>query len=166
MPVPIPVPISAHTPAPIAVPVAASTSSAPPSPRSSLPPFSCPLSTSEQDTLRRINWGYHARPQPKDTYEPSLYKARCPYPTPSCFPSERRRLLDNAAIFGVMDLDTLFFAFYFERSSYQQFLAAKELKVRGWSFNTRYSAWFQRHFNKNNKTKTETEREAVSPMSS
>jgi len=158
-PVPVPVPVPVPGPAvhemPEPAPIGSGVSmterereTAPSSPRSSLPPFSCPLSTAEEDTLRRINWGYHARPQPKDTYEPSLYKARAPYPTPKCFPSERRRFLDSASIFSVMDLDTLFFAFYFERSSYQQFLAAKELKVRGWSFNTRYSAWFQRHFNK------------------
>merc|ERR1712154_28157 len=101
-----------------------------------------------------INNSYNKRPEPFDTHEPSINKPDHPYSAPFCFPKERMKLFDNSSIFGLMDLDTLFFIFYHQSGSYQQFMAAKQLKIRGWSFNKKYSAWFQRHFVSNNANKS------------
>ncbi len=54
-------------------------------------------------------------------------------------------MFDSAHVFGLMDLDTLFYIFYYQSGSYQQFIAARELKQRGWSFNTRYTAYTSQH---------------------
>lgn len=123
-----------------------------------LPPFSRTLTAEEEEILDVINMGYNKRPQPMDTHEPSFYKPDRPFETPSYFPKERRRMFDSPHIFTLMDLDTLFFIFYYQSASYQQFMAAKELKVRGWSYNTKFSAWFQRHYSKKG-VKEQDERE-------
>jgi CCR4-NOT transcription complex subunit 3 len=41
--------------------------------------------------------------------------------------------------------DTLFFAFYYQQNSYQQYLAAKELKKQSWRYHRKFNTWFQRH---------------------
>mmetsp|Transcript_9388 Transcript_9388/g.15827 ORF Transcript_9388/g.15827 Transcript_9388/m.15827 type:complete len:111 (-) Transcript_9388:149-481(-) len=46
--------------------------------------------------------------------------------------------------FQKLDLDSLFYAFYFQQSRYQQYLAAVELKLRGWEFNYRFNTWVKR----------------------
>lgn len=43
-----------------------------------------------------------------------------------------------------MDLDCLFFAFYYQQGTYQQYLAAQELKSRGWEFQTRFLTWMKK----------------------
>lgn len=43
-----------------------------------------------------------------------------------------------------MDVDCLFFAFYYQQGTYQQYLAAQELKSRGWAFHTRFLTWMKR----------------------
>ncbi|CAN6839986.1 unnamed protein product [Brassica oleracea] len=39
--------------------------------------------------------------------------------------------------------DTLFFAFYHQQNSYQQYLAAKELKKQSWRYHRKFNTWFQ-----------------------
>jgi len=38
-----------------------------------------------------------------------------------------------------------FWVFYYLPGTYQQFLAAKELKRQSWRFHVKYLTWFQRH---------------------
>lgn len=52
---------------------------------------------------------------------------------------------DDPAAFEKLDLETLFFIFYHKQGTYQQFLAAKELKRKSWRFHTKYLTWFLRH---------------------
>eukprot|EP00485_Elphidium_margaritaceum_P001688 CAMPEP_0202692114 /NCGR_PEP_ID=MMETSP1385-20130828/6581_1 /ASSEMBLY_ACC=CAM_ASM_000861 /TAXON_ID=933848 /ORGANISM="Elphidium margaritaceum" /LENGTH=942 /DNA_ID=CAMNT_0049347591 /DNA_START=32 /DNA_END=2860 /DNA_ORIENTATION=- len=113
-----------------------------------LPPFARTLTRSEQHVLDIINSSYEKRPQPMDTFEPSSYVPEQPFATPRFFPHERKAAFDVCNVYALMDLDTLFFVFYFQSGSYAQFMAAKELKVRGWSFHEHYNAWFQRHYSK------------------
>jgi CCR4-NOT transcription complex subunit 3 len=35
--------------------------------------------------------------------------------------------------------------FYFQQGTYQQYLAAKQLKKHSWRFHKKYMTWFQRH---------------------
>jgi hypothetical protein len=42
-------------------------------------------------------------------------------------------------------MDTLFFIFYFQTGTLQQYLAARALKKQGWRFHKKYLTWFQRH---------------------
>lgn len=76
---------------------------------------------------------------------PQYYHPESPYPTPDFYPSEPLSTLDDPIIFSKMDVDTLFYIFYYRQGTYQQFLAACELKNRNWRFHKRFLTWFQRH---------------------
>jgi CCR4-NOT transcription complex subunit 3 len=43
-----------------------------------------------------------------------------------------------------MEVDTLFFLFYYQQGTYLQYLAAKQLKRHSWRFHKKYFAWFKR----------------------
>lgn len=46
--------------------------------------------------------------------------------------------------FQRFDLETLFFAFYHQQGSYQQYLAAVELKKKNWKFHKKFETWFRK----------------------
>lgn len=48
-------------------------------------------------------------------------------------------------MFEKFDTDTLFFIFYYQQGTLQQYLAAKELKRQSWRYHKKYLTWFQRH---------------------
>ena len=43
------------------------------------------------------------------------------------------------------DDDTLFFMFYYQQGTYEQYLAIQELKRREWIYHTKYLTWFQKY---------------------
>ena len=65
-------------------------------------------------------------------------------PAPS-YPSSRPPALDAPALFERLDAEALFFAFYYQPGTHQQYLAARELKRQSWRYHTQHGAWFQRH---------------------
>ena len=80
-----------------------------------------------------------------DSERPKQYLPRNPYATPAEFPVQPAPLFETPAIFERFDADTLFFVFYYQQGTYQQYLAAKQLKKLSWRFNKKYMTWFQRH---------------------
>ena len=70
---------------------------------------------------------------------------RNPVPVPQSFPNVPSSVFDKPNIFLKFDPDTLFFIFYYQQGTLQQYLAAKELKRQGWRFHKKYLTWFQRH---------------------
>ncbi|KAF9954881.1 general negative regulator of transcription subunit 5, partial [Modicella reniformis] len=89
---------------------------------------------------------YQFMPEAVDTERPKHYQPKNPYPTPSYYPqAPLSGLFDNAAMFEKFDIDTLFFIFYYQQGTYQQYLAARELKKQSWRFHKKYLTWFQRH---------------------
>ena len=46
--------------------------------------------------------------------------------------------------FSRFDLETLFFAFYYQQGSHQQYMAAVELKKQNWKFNKKFVTWFKK----------------------
>jgi CCR4-NOT transcription complex subunit 3 len=84
-------------------------------------------------------------PEPGDSERPKTYVPRNPYPTPSSFPQSPATVFDKASAFDKFDADTLFFIFYYQQGTYQQFLAARELKKQSWRYHKKYLTWFQRH---------------------
>ncbi|KAJ7228987.1 Not1 N-terminal domain, CCR4-Not complex component-domain-containing protein [Mycena pura] len=94
---------------------------------------------------KMLESGYSNAPQPQDTEKPKYYIPRNPYPTATYYPQAPNPLLSTAAIFSQLDVETLFYVFYFHPGTYQQYLAAKELKRQSWRFHVKYLTWFQRH---------------------
>ncbi|KAG9327842.1 hypothetical protein KVV02_000288 [Mortierella alpina] len=85
-------------------------------------------------------------PEQTDTERPKYYAPKNPYPTPSYYPqAPPPSLFESSAVFEKFDIDTLFFIFYYQQGTYQQYLAARELKKQSWRFHKKYLTWFQRH---------------------
>jgi len=98
-------------------------------------------STSSVDMLRA---SMRNMPTPQDSITNYVPKEPLP-PTRAmnyfpCVP-----ILDKAEQFQKFDLDTLFLIFYYQQGTYQQYLAARELKKQNWRFHKKYLTWFQPH---------------------
>lgn len=111
-----------------------------------VPRFTAPTRSAEAELLEMAGLKASARylPEPEPTKMP--YKARNPASTPASYPfTPAQNLLDDPATFGKFPPDLLFFLFYFQQNTYQQYLAARELKRQSWRYHTKYLTWFQRH---------------------
>ncbi|XP_019453075.1 PREDICTED: CCR4-NOT transcription complex subunit 3-like isoform X2 [Lupinus angustifolius] len=89
-------------------------------------------------------------PQPKDSERPKAYTPRYPTITPASYPQVQAPIVNNPGFWERVGLepfgtDTLFFSFYYQQNTYQQYLAAKELKKQSWRYHRKYNTWFQRH---------------------
>ncbi|TFK73033.1 hypothetical protein BDN72DRAFT_835356 [Pluteus cervinus] len=106
-----------------------------------------PLRMNNLDQVHKmLEGGYSSIPQPRDTENrPKFYSPRNPYQTALYYPQEPLPLLSTTTLFSQLDVETLFYVFYFLPGTYQQFLAAKELKRQSWRFHVKYLTWFQRH---------------------
>lgn len=81
-----------------------------------------------------LNISLQNMPEPSDSERPKTYTPRNPYPTPNSFPQTPAAVFDAPAIFEKFDTDTLFFIFYYQQGTYQQYLAARELKKQSWRY--------------------------------
>lgn len=100
--------------------------------------------------LQMLESAYFKLPQPKDSERARSYTPRHPTVTPASYPQTQAPIVNNPAFWerlGVDPLgtDTLFFSFYYQQNTYQQYLAAKELKKQSWRYHRKYNTWFQRH---------------------
>ncbi|KAG8903797.1 general negative regulator of transcription subunit 5 [Tulasnella sp. 403] len=84
-------------------------------------------------------------PQPSDTEKPKYYVPRNQYNTPPYYPQQPLSILSTPQLFSQLDVETLFYVFYFLPGTYQQYLAAQQLKNQSWRFHVKYLTWFQRH---------------------
>ncbi|KAJ7157343.1 Not1 N-terminal domain, CCR4-Not complex component-domain-containing protein [Mycena filopes] len=145
-----------HTPAAAAAPAPAPVQA--PLPPSSFPPgladLVLPFERAKQRASGWRTWtsctstlagGVSGIPQPQDTVKAKYYMPRNPFPTATYYPQAPHPLLNNAAIYARVDVETLFYVFYFLPLSYPQYLAAEELKRQSWRFHVKYLTWFQRH---------------------
>ncbi|KAG2175293.1 hypothetical protein INT44_007781 [Umbelopsis vinacea] len=96
-------------------------------------------------THQMLDTSYQFVPDVTDSDRPKYYQPKNPYPTPSYYPQQPLAVFDNPAIFEKFDTDALFFIFYYQQGTYQQYLAARELKKQSWRFHKKYLTWFQRH---------------------
>jgi len=101
-----------------------------------------------EDTLhtrQQLSMSLFNMPEPSDSERPRTYVPRNPYPTPNSFPQTPAPVFDSPSTFDKFDTDTLFFIFYQQQGTYQQYLAARELKKQSWRYHKKYLTWFQRH---------------------
>jgi CCR4-NOT transcription complex subunit 3 len=64
--------------------------------------------------------------------------------TPAFFPKTPYLSFSNSNFYKKLDLDTLFFVFYYFKGLPQQAYAATRLKEISWRFHLKYQVWFQR----------------------
>ena len=84
-------------------------------------------------------------PKARDGEKSTNYAPKQPCETPSYYPQVPLPILETPSTLKRMELDTLFFIFYYQQGTYAQYLGAKELKEKSWRFHKRYITWFQRH---------------------
>jgi CCR4-NOT transcription complex subunit 3 len=95
--------------------------------------------------LSALNESFAAAPSAGDTERSRPYTPQNPYPTPASYPATPSAIFDTPAVFEKLGTDCLFFIFYYAQGTYQQYLAARELKKQSWRFHKKYMTWFQRH---------------------
>ncbi|CAN4096899.1 unnamed protein product [Withania somnifera] len=100
--------------------------------------------------LQMLESSFYKLPQPKDSERAKSYTPRHPAVTPPSYPQVQAPIVNNPAFWERLGADnygtdTLFFAFYYQQNTYQQYLAAKELKKQSWRYHRKYNTWFQRH---------------------
>lgn len=83
-------------------------------------------------------------PQPVDS-DWARSRPRHPVATPPTFPRAAPDIMSAPGLFRRMDPEALFFAFYYQPDTYQQYLAAQELKRQSWRYHKHHNAWFQRY---------------------
>ncbi|KAI9202508.1 Not1 N-terminal domain, CCR4-Not complex component-domain-containing protein [Polychytrium aggregatum] len=169
-PTPAPAPSLATTPAvapspapvPTASPAEPPREEAPPAPEpidNRLPPSLADLVSSFKATRERslqlrennsfvqhmLETSFQFVPDALDSDRPKYYVPKTPYPVPAYYPQVPLGVFENPSMFEKLDIDTLFFIFYYQQGTYQQYLAARELKKQSWRFHKKYLTWFQRH---------------------
>jgi CCR4-NOT transcription complex subunit 3 len=95
--------------------------------------------------LSALNESFVAAPSSGDNERSRQYTPQNPYPTPTSYPATPSPIFDTSAVFEKLGTDCLFFIFYYAQGTYQQYLAARELKKQSWRFHKKYMTWFQRH---------------------
>lgn len=100
--------------------------------------------------LQMLEAAFFKLPQPKDSERVKNYVPRHPAVIPASYPQTRAEVVENPAFWERLGMDpygtdTLFFSFYYQQNSYQQYLAARELKRQSWRYHRKYNTWFQRH---------------------
>lgn len=95
--------------------------------------------------LGALDESFRHCPSNADSERQRTYTPRNSYPTPSSYPTAPSLIFENPAIFEKLGTDCLFFIFYYAQGTYQQYLAARELKKQSWRYHKKYMTWFQRH---------------------
>lgn len=95
--------------------------------------------------LSGLEQSFTTAPNAGDTDRTRPYTPQNPYPSPSSYPSTPSAIFENPGVFEKLGTDCLFFIFYYAQGTYQQYLAARELKKQSWRFHKKYMTWFQRH---------------------
>ncbi|GAA5887926.1 hypothetical protein JCM6882_000804 [Rhodosporidiobolus microsporus] len=121
---------------------------------SSLADLVTSFESAKQKSMRRDNdlgainqmleAGFSNVPQPLDAEKPKYYVPRTPFATPTYYPQEPSTQFASPAFFSKLDVDTLFYIFYYCPGTYLQFLAATELKKQSWRYHRQFLTWFQR----------------------
>lgn len=108
--------------------------------RTNAPPVASP------EHQRILDESFSRRPDVFEAEKARHYKPEKPVTfTPSHYPKDPLPIFDDPRLYSRVDQDALFYSFYYRQGTYQQYLAAKELKATSWRFHKQYQTWFQRH---------------------
>jgi hypothetical protein len=83
-------------------------------------------------SLRLLKASFRCMPQPGDGVVRRRGRVRNLVAVPPSFPTTAPPVVENPALFERLEVDALFFAFYFQQGTPQQMLAARELKRSNW----------------------------------
>ena len=103
------------------------------------------LDSGASSYVSALNESFMNVPGGGDNERSRQYTPQNPYPVPGSYPTTPSSTFDNPVVFEKLGTDCLFFIFYYAQGTYQQYLAARELKKQSWRFHKKYMTWFQRH---------------------
>lgn len=103
--------------------------------------------TDPEELHNALDGSFRNAPAQVDAEPPRYYHPQNPVQTPSYYPQTRLPLLEDKSIYQRLELDQLFYIFYYMTGTYEQWLAAQELKRQSWRFHKQYLTWFQRAHN-------------------
>lgn len=110
------------------------------------PGHNAPNKDATERYLNALNDSFLQIPGTNETERNKQYTPRNPYPNaPASYPVMPSPIFENPAVFEKLGTDALFFIFYYAQGTYQQYLAARELKKQSWRYHKKYMTWFQRH---------------------
>ncbi|KAI9217387.1 Not1 N-terminal domain, CCR4-Not complex component-domain-containing protein [Blastocladiella britannica] len=114
---------------------------------SSVPNGKSPTTPTQRpvDVASLLDATFLTAPLPMDVERYLAYSPAHPVTVPAYYPVQPLPIMDNPRLFERMDLDTMFYVFYYRQGSLAQYYAARELKRQSWRFHTRFQTWFQRH---------------------
>ncbi|XRB03084.1 CCR4-NOT transcription complex subunit [Pycnococcus provasolii] len=102
----------------------------------------------EGATLRTLDISHRGLPAVGDSEWPPKASS-CPRrpvaSLPAGYPTTPPPAVSSPLLFEKAELDLLFFAYYFQPGSRQQYLAARALKAQAWRWHKSFGAWFLRH---------------------
>mgnify|MGYP001601705905 FL=1 len=96
-------------------------------------------------TIRMLDMSLRNLPHTSDCERLKPYSPPNPCTTPAYYPQVSHPTFSLPETFQKFCTDILFFIFYYQQTTYQQYLAAKELKRQAWRFHKKFWTWFQRH---------------------
>ena len=108
-----------------------------------------PNDTEEEEQTQQQPREFKA-PQPKpykngvsvlDMLDRSYKMMKYEFESDPCSPRCKNLKVDK--MIGKFSESTLFFIFYYQQGTYNQILAAEELKKKNWSYNTKFQTWFR-----------------------
>lgn len=94
---------------------------------------------------RMLDMSLDNLPHPHDVERIRPFVPPNPYQTKPHHPQQVHPGFSTSELFRKFDPDTLFFIFYYQQQTYQQYLAAKELKRQSFRYHKKFKTWFQRH---------------------
>ncbi|CAG9466138.1 unnamed protein product [Pedinophyceae sp. YPF-701] len=118
---------------------------------SGAPPASAVASAAHaQMSLKILQATYPScMPRPRDSEWPAIERRQQRLPAgldlPASYPRQRIPQVQNPLLYERVDPELLFLAFYLMPGTYQQHLAAKQLKKQSWRYHKQHQSWFQRH---------------------
>ncbi|CAG9315089.1 NOT5_1 [Blepharisma stoltei] len=95
-----------------------------------------------ESAKKAIERAFNFQIRPEDRVRSKLEIVKSSYQGHPSYP--KRPFFTNPAQYKKLEVDTLFFIFYHQPGTYQQFLASKELKGKEWIYHKRFQTWFQR----------------------
>ncbi|PVU97430.1 hypothetical protein BB561_000534 [Smittium simulii] len=103
-----------------------------------------PLSKDSVYRKNMMSLSLNSIPTLMDQENAKQFTPQNPVSTPSYYPQTTLPSFSQPTALLNLSLESLFFIFYYQKNTYYQYLAIKQLKEQSWRFHKRYLTWFRR----------------------
>lgn len=100
-----------------------------------------PTQSIDQQVLASLKASMQYAPQMAESERQQSFVPRNTYIGHPSYPQQTVSVVENPLLFERLPTDSLFLAFYHQQGSYQQYLAAKQLKKQSWRYHKKFMTW-------------------------